>query len=461
VPRIGGGRVAAPGAGGGGTSKAPAALNANLPIPSWVLHRGGGSSTANAGAGAGPYPEETMEAFRASAGLNIPGTVVNPHWKILADGTLASIHDSTLDRVTTGTGSIYTQTAATWMLTTIDAGAWWAAPWGNLKTTTADDVLREFGGKVNIGAEISGTGSGAAATALIQRYGLTDCVWLASFDINELAAPRDAGIMTQYLPAAEGTAGTDAASILARNAWAPGLPKHVGVDIASSDAYITSLVAAGLKVSLYSLTRRIERDRALRLGAISIVSDDPYYQSRDVAITKTADTLAAGTWPHGLQAADQSHGRGKLLNGGLQLDFATGTQWVVPGWLCPVGAPTAYTLDFDQVWDAVPTDTTRWAGCHVANGQFSVVRLAKTGQTGTNVLNNVATGVPVITNGTTVHWRVAVTATAISTTFTVGGTAYGPFTATDATYRGGYLHIGKTSQTGQTVLVTYKALAIT
>lgn len=465
------------------SSKAPGALNTNLPTPCWVIHRGGGSGTANAGSGAGPFPEETIEAFRACAGLNIPGMVLNPHWKILADGTLASIHDSTMDRVTTGTGSVYNQTAATWATATIDAGAWWAAPWGNLKTITADQLLREFGGRINIAAEISGAGSGAAATALIQRYGLTDCVWLASFDTNELAAPRDAGIMTQYAPAT----GEAAATILARNVWAPGMPKHVGIDAAQSDAYIQSLVAAGLKVTLFALTRRVERDRALALGAIGIVSDDPYYESRDVAITKTADTLAAGTWPHGLQAADQSHGRGKLNNGGLQLNYATGTQFVIPGWLCPVGAPSAFTWDFDQVWDAVPTDTTRWAGCHVgatddqatsgsvgqgqgivdgyqmflrANGQFSVVKCARTGQTAATLLNNVATGVPAIVAGTTVHWKVQVTATTIVTTFTVGGTSYGPFTATDSTYRGGYLHIGKTSQTGQTVLVTYKALAI-
>src|SRR5690606_13875294 len=59
------------------------------------------------------YPEETEDAYSACFSSGVP--VMEGDVLALGDGTLALIHDETVDRTTDGTGNVSDFTVPTWM----------------------------------------------------------------------------------------------------------------------------------------------------------------------------------------------------------------------------------------------------------------------------------------------------------------------------------------------------------
>ncbi len=109
-------------------------------------------------------PENTMAAFAlaADAGAQWIETDVD----ILADGTPILIHDTTLDRTTNRTGSIYDLSVQD--LPGIDAGSWFGPEFAGEKIPTLGqfiDFLNER--KINANIEIKQNEQGAARTRLL------------------------------------------------------------------------------------------------------------------------------------------------------------------------------------------------------------------------------------------------------------------------------------------------------
>lgn len=71
----------------------------------------------------GDAPENTMRAFEQAVLLGADGIELDV--QLTRDGELVVIHDETLDRVTTGTGRVYSHTFAE--LRTLDAGSWFSS----------------------------------------------------------------------------------------------------------------------------------------------------------------------------------------------------------------------------------------------------------------------------------------------------------------------------------------------
>ena len=67
-------------------------------------------------------PENTMRAFEQAMLFGADGIELDV--QLTRDGELVVIHDETLDRTTTGRGSVYSYTFAE--LRTLDAGSWFA-----------------------------------------------------------------------------------------------------------------------------------------------------------------------------------------------------------------------------------------------------------------------------------------------------------------------------------------------
>lgn len=349
------------------------ALIASMGTPVRTAHRGGGS--ANGSVQVGPVPENTLVGARAiveaAQALNITNFVLNVQCRLLRDGTVVVMHDATWDRTTTTSGNVADYSAQHVAGLSIDASTYTTATaFGNsIPVPLLDDYLREFGGKValNIAAYQGTAGIGQAVVNHVTRAGIQRTVMLSSFQTAELTAAKAAGIATMYYPPAEGQAGATAAEILATNVWATGLTKYVGIDLNSTDAYIATLVAAGLHVSVYSTDRRWERDYYVTTlganGVQGLISDDPIYQFTDVALHGgTVDPYTLGAWPHGHLESDLSHGRGQLhATKGLVLDNVSNTQFCVDGSRCPIATPTAYTITGVLTPDSNGGDTTRAA----------------------------------------------------------------------------------------------------
>ena len=80
------------------------------PYPRWIAHRGAGKLA----------PENTLAAFRSGAGHGYRAFECDV--KLSADGVLFLLHDSTLERTTSGTGPAGARSFAE--LARLDAGGW-------------------------------------------------------------------------------------------------------------------------------------------------------------------------------------------------------------------------------------------------------------------------------------------------------------------------------------------------
>jgi len=96
-------------------------------------------------------PENTIAAFRAARDQG--ATWVELDVALLADGTPVVIHDVTLDRTTTGKGSLGNINAAD--LAGLDAGGWFGPQFRGEKLSTLPEVLTALGELgINVNVEI-------------------------------------------------------------------------------------------------------------------------------------------------------------------------------------------------------------------------------------------------------------------------------------------------------------------
>lgn len=485
-------------------------LVANRGTTTHAAHRGGGSAGPG-GYYRGPYPEETLQAFEACIAA---GTVwLNPHVSMLSDGALVLMHDATPDRTTNATGAVNVAnyTTAAWkrlLITPQNATLWpgYGVDWGEIHPPFFLDYLDRFGEKSIHLIECTSRGSqaaGAVATAVIaalQSRRVQTTVILSSFTAAELTPVATAGLESMYLAPDYGTSNYTSANITTAMAagWASGKPKHVGINALPSGAtqaqmvtYIGTLTAAGFTVWAYSMVRRYEVAWLLAAGVAGFIHDEPVYAASTAKVhAGTVDPLSLGVWPHGLLHADQSRGRGSLLNGGFQLDYtgASGAQICCYGGFSPPASLTAYTLQADFVWDTLDSDTSRYpqivlccpddratsaivgTGNGLVDGYQILLRQAgnglgfaqfnNTAQTITNNTTVASTGLPpAATAGTVTTFRIQVTSTTLVITLIQASTTYGPWTVTNSTYRGGYFHFGKNASSGTKLVGTWKNIS--
>lgn len=442
---------------------------------------------------------------------------LNPHVKMLADGTLVLHHDDTPDRTTNATGSVLisSYTTAAWKklkVTPQNTTLWpgYGVDWGELHPPLFSEFLSRFGGRAALFIESTRLGwqsSGTVMQAIVDALtacGLEKTAVLFSFSAAEVAPAAAAGFETLFAPPDYPNTGSDAASILSAmssvGGWASGKPKHVGINAYPTGAtqaqvvtYIQSLVAAGMTVWAYGVSRRYEVSWLTAAGAVAIISDEPVYTASAARTNKAmVDQLQFGAWPHGLLQADQSRGRGNLANSGLKLDYtaANGNQFCVYGSFSPLPNLTTYTLQADFVWDTLDTDATRYpmlviaspddratsmvigTGNGVVDGysflfrqnasSLTISKCSQSAQTITSLLTPTTGLPPAATAGTVTTFKLQVTSTQITVSLIQGGTTYGPWTVTDSAYRGGYFHLGKSmGSTLPRLIGTWKNITVT
>jgi glycerophosphoryl diester phosphodiesterase len=98
-----------------------------MPHPWVVAHRGA----------SGHAPENTMVAFRRAVELG--ATFIETDLRFTRDAQFVAIHDATVERTTSGRGSVRELTLAE--LRQLDAGSWFGAEFAGERIPTLDEIL--------------------------------------------------------------------------------------------------------------------------------------------------------------------------------------------------------------------------------------------------------------------------------------------------------------------------------
>lgn len=436
-------------AGGGGELAPLSSYGPSNPI--YIAHRGGSMV----------YPENTTEGFAAS--FSAGNRALEMDVQLLSDSALGVMHDTTIDRTTTGTGNVSAQSSAQWAALAIDANTY-GFNTGNLVPPLFPALASAYRGRAIIVPEAKVAGSGAPIVTALQAAGVsTRHAMVQSFILAELAPAIAAGYPAMILSGdTSGIAAAQAAGVT----WA-------GISSAAADAVFTAWIAAGFKVVAYTVNRRWQRAYYLALGVSGFFSDDPVYMRASSPIA-TTDAFAALTWMPGMIALGDTLSvaqRGSFTAADKwSLPTVTGTEGVLQGWASPIKGNVAaddFTLDFKVQYGAANGgDTTRWCsvflsqsdkyfadgvapsvaeqGFHVLlrkSGRFDLYK--RSTSAATNV-TSLATP-PAIADGEEVAFRIVMTSTGITIHRLSGGVpAYTlNYPDTDAAFRGGYLHLNR------------------
>jgi glycerophosphoryl diester phosphodiesterase len=319
------------------------------------------------------YPEETTEGLRASFHAGYKAMELDV--LALSDGTLVVMHDSTVDRTTTGTGAVSSFNATTWRALAIDANTVHGSNFGDALTPPfLTDVLSAYRGKALLVLEVKATGvKQSLIDALVAANMPRSQVLVCSFTVADLAPAVAAGYPACFLAS---TSTNLAAAQAAGITWAC-------LDQNASDSVFQDFLTAGFKVMAYTVNRRYRRDQLLALGVMGFITDDAQYLSGSSPI-RTTDAYAAGTWSPGMLSKMPDDDESKIS--AVHRGRFTGSYWgwsapdagsptafdsVMQGWACPIkGNPAAdsFTIDFKARFNSVASaDQTRWGSVFVAD----------------------------------------------------------------------------------------------
>jgi glycerophosphoryl diester phosphodiesterase len=415
-------------------------------VEPWVMaHRMGG---ANIG------PDNTMEAMEAvvAAGHRI---VDGGDVRLLRDGSLVCMHDTTIDRTTTGSATASDLIAGAWKGLAVDAGSWFAPAWSStIRPPFFEDVVAFASARgLVITPEAKTTSCVAPMIDVIQRYRMEQSTIFLSFTQSDLVAPKAAGIATCLLV---GTAISGAAITSA----AGDDVDYIAYDYTVSGcdaAWVASVVAAGIKPMAYTVNRRTDWAAEQAKGAVCVASDDPLYLAETSPVL-ASDPFAAKTWYSGMfNINDPTATRGVMLAPNFLQLPAGGQPLVFQGW---AELPSTYTLTFTikyvedggttaqhaDVAFSLPNHDARYDhlagaygdGYHFIGrftGSFQVFKV--TGGVVTSLGNYASTA---ISEGTEVTFTIQVTGTQIIVTRVDTGHS---FTGNDSAFRGTGLALGK------------------
>lgn len=138
-----------------------------------VSHRGAAAAA----------PENTLSGVRAGVQSGAPYVEID--LRMTKDGVLVLMHDSTIDRTSSGSGKI---SSLTWSdINTLDAGAWFSDEYSEEPIPRLDTVLQYMKDKpsklvIEVKSPGSYPGIETNLTAALRHYGMEKDVVLISFD---------------------------------------------------------------------------------------------------------------------------------------------------------------------------------------------------------------------------------------------------------------------------------------
>lgn len=212
------------------------------------------------------YPEESLEAFQATADAGFP---LEMDIRPLKDGTLVPSHDRSVDRTMTGaTGKLKNLTIDQWE--TLGIRGVGDGPPGS--PTTWDELLNTFGGKILMVPQIDESGEllDGFIKAIKERQ-IIDSIVVQSWSLETSAKVSSAGLHALQLVSESRM--IDPATIAASGV------KYVGAHTSVPTEYVQELNHYGINVWVYTVNTVKEADVQYTKGAVGIFTDDPWLLS--------------------------------------------------------------------------------------------------------------------------------------------------------------------------------------
>lgn len=340
----------------------PAAGSAAVDLAKWRQIRGRRYYIGHRGSG-DVRPEHTMPAYQAAADWGAHALEVST--SSTSDGVLVCMHDLTLDRTTNGTGPV---NAHTWAeLTKLGVTQPELGPaWANTPIPRLEDVLDAFGGRLVLCLEAKRYEDYPLMMDLIAKRGLQKSVIVKAYHLSQAVADaKSTGYpVFSYLgvPDVSVDAITQAAKPLDRRTDYLVLPTTAGAtgDQLLPESYVRAAVATGLPVWVYPVHRRYEADYFVGLGVSGLVTSSYRYVTTGTASTRfdTWHTKAVASGEMNRLPDEKTYA--PQWTGTDELTLATrGAQhFITLGQFGPLAhAAGSYQLDVQARWNLLPTDT--------------------------------------------------------------------------------------------------------
>jgi glycerophosphoryl diester phosphodiesterase len=395
-------------------------------------------------------PIHTIQGYEYAFNAGFP--ILDLDAQLLADGSLANMHNTAVDNYASVTGNVNTFTVFDFKALTVNPSSWLAPGYPNYSPALIADVLGRFGPRAcyAIEAKDATTSTVQKIVNLVTALGLKSQVIIQSVALGSLAPAVSAGIAAMHVTNTPDVAALAAAGVTG-----------ICILYSTSSATISAAVTAGLTVWAWGVQRRYDHAAMAALGVQGVVSDDPLYTSTTTALM-TKDTFTRQTWApgHVLDAAS----RGTLISGG-KLQYGVGQNAsTLLGWLSPVAnAASTYTITWTWTYDAIGGSASAYPFIHVAapddrvfpnnigsagygdgyrvqlqqNGSFQIQKTDRAAGTSTNIASVAATAP---TDGSSVTLTLTVTPTTVSASIPAQSKT---ITANDTSFRGGYVHCGQ------------------
>ncbi|MDQ0369215.1 glycerophosphodiester phosphodiesterase [Catenuloplanes indicus] len=218
-------------------------------------------------------PENTIAALVAGVRAGADLLEIDVH--VAADGVPVVIHDYTLERTTDGGGRVAEHTSA--QLAALDAGSWRAPEFRGepvpVLSQVLDLVAKERTGLLLEVKPFQTRAQTAAVIAEITARDLAPRVLLQSFDENVLRDARDLAPATLRLGLLRESLDADpvaAARALGCVAYNPGVDA-----LLTAPAVATTLLAAGLRVMVWTTDDETQWRALTELGVTGIITNVP------------------------------------------------------------------------------------------------------------------------------------------------------------------------------------------
>ncbi len=211
------------------------------------------------------YPEETYLAYDES--IRSGNVLLEGDVALLGDGSLAIMHDATVDRTTTATGSLSAFDATSWNALRADGNAWHGSNYGdNLNVPLFRDWIQKYRSSAIFVPEDKDSRSMEPMLKVFDELKLNrDKVLLQCFSLTPLKLALSAGYQACFL---NNNSATSIATVQASGVGWIGLPM-------SPPAELKKWTDTGLKVLVWTINRRFQRDEALGVNVRGFFSDDP------------------------------------------------------------------------------------------------------------------------------------------------------------------------------------------
>lgn len=466
---IAGGLVQGCGGGGGGAavqsppSSAPVLVSPSLetlPLgptlsdfsaqPLYIAHRGS----------AAMYPEQTYLAYDES--VRNGNVIIEGDVATLGDGSLALMHDASVDRTTTASGSVASFDASAWNALRADGNAWHGSRYGDdLRVPLFRDWIQKYRSTALFVPEDKDSRSMPAMLAIFDELKLSrDKVLVQCFSLAPLKLAVSAGYQACFL---NSNAATSISTVQASGVGWVGLPMGNLADL-------KKWTDSGLKVLLWTVNRRFEREAGLSVGVRGFFSDDPAYFKGNTPLS-TTDQFAAANWLPGML------GNGSDTSRELRGEFSSGAYWgygttkpgfmsCLHGYLCPIRSASearVYNIDLKITFDAaLANDATRYASVFLApddkpymeGNEYSAgyglvlrkngaVEIYKKTLGAKPALLRASPGL-LIADAEEVAYRISVTGTAVTVTrLNKDGSNGASVEVSDSSFHSTYVHLGR------------------